>query len=49
MYGGEENAHTNLLGKPEGKIRLASRRPRWENYTKTVIKKLSERACNVVE
>jgi hypothetical protein len=37
----EENAYTNLVGKPEGKRRLASRGPRWEDNTKTdLLKKI---------
>jgi hypothetical protein len=34
----EEKAYTTLVGKPEGKRRLASRRPRWEDNTKTDLK-----------
>jgi hypothetical protein len=40
----EENAYATLVRKPEGKRRLASRRPRWEDNTKTDHKKLNGRA-----
>jgi hypothetical protein len=36
----EENAYTTLVGKPEGKRRFVSRRPRWEANTKTDLIKI---------
>jgi hypothetical protein len=39
----EENAYTTLVGKPVGKGRLVSRKPRWEDNTKTDLKKLNGR------
>jgi hypothetical protein len=42
----EENAYTTLVGKPEKKRRLASRRSRWEAHTKTNLIKIELESLN---